>query len=89
MGIYQLQLAVRLGDVVVHRVYEERIEARTDTDAIALAHHSMQQAPVWERSNYAVLLNERQETVWSKATTDNEAADLLTMGKDALAKTEP
>ena len=71
MGVYQFQLALRLGEVVVQRVYEERIEARTETDAIALAHHSMTQAPTWERSNFAVLLNERSEVVWSKATLES------------------
>ena len=70
MGVYSFQLAMKTGDSIVQRVYEERIEATTDTDAIALAHYSLVQAPVWERSNYALLLNQENEVVWTKVTAE-------------------
>ncbi|MDO9440565.1 MAG: hypothetical protein Q7T73_06715 [Beijerinckiaceae bacterium] len=74
MGVYQFQLSFKLGDAIVQRVYEERIEARTDTDAIALAHYSLAQAPVWERSNFAMLLNEQREVVWTKNVSPAKGA---------------
>lgn len=70
MRTYDLHLGMKMGDVMIQRVYTERIDAVTDAEAILMAEDSLAHAPAWECSNYAVLRDENGDIVWSKAFSE-------------------